>query len=99
MPGSISRRVTIGASALVPTAIADLPAWAKGVAPVCIVALGAGSIYVVGAGEDPAFVATAANKIEFFGAGGSRDIEVRSINGTSSSPASDPLELELWWVR
>jgi hypothetical protein len=91
--------VTIGAAALVPASIADLPDWAKTVAPVCIVAQGAGSLYVVGEGEIGGFTATAANQIQFTAAGQGRDIAVRSINGTGDSPASTAMDIELWWVR
>jgi hypothetical protein len=66
---------------------------------VCIVALGAGSLYVVGEGEESPFTATAANRIEFTAAGQSRDIAVRSINGTGDAPASTAMDIELWWTR
>jgi hypothetical protein len=99
MPGSISRRVTIGAGPFVPGSITNLPEWAKGKAPVCIVAQGVGSLYVVGEGEESPFAATTANQIQFAAAGQSRDIAVRSINGTGDTPASTAMDIELWWVR
>ena len=78
---------------------AGLPDWAKGINPHSIVSCDAGSIYVVGEGEAYGYEATDANEIEFTAAGQERMIGVRSINGTSSSPASDAIEIELWWSR
>jgi hypothetical protein len=95
----LTRVVTIGASPIVPTEIAGLPAWAKGRNPTSIVLLSAGSVYVVAEGEAENYTAAAANELRAAAAPLEFAVPVRSINGTGGSPASSAMDIMLGWDR